>query len=408
MALTKAILDNALKAQYLDVVADMWPRKYFFWSKYVTKDRKNISGQKIHKTLSSGGNVSATAMAATGALPTGGNQTYDRTDFWMKTQAFAIKVWGEAIRASQGNKASLVDAVNSEMEGGTKDFFRYMNVLAWGDGTGELAVCGTTTASTTVTVVTTRHLRVGDNVEILVKSSGATGTGTTDATIATIPNATTFTIEDTVTTDSTYSVFKKGSRAKAVNGMRSIISTTNPISGNFLGVTRTANPWWQGNVIGSVGALTLPKIEQAFAKCRVWEFEPSVMISNNKPQAKYLDLLQGMRRSSNTLTLDGGWKGLEYTSGGRTSGWLVDQQAPYDSPTSGHIYILSPAELVHFTSSHGLFWRDYEGHVLKDNPDGTDSVIAQAIYEAEIGTFHPRAHCQMTGVTTDAEEELYG
>jgi hypothetical protein len=88
-----------------------------------------------------------------------------------------IKLTGPSIKAARTNEGAFIRAVESEMKGLTTDLKSSLNRQLYGDASGALTVCGTTSASTSVVVVSTAKLRVGMVIDVLVTADGTTSTG---------------------------------------------------------------------------------------------------------------------------------------------------------------------------------------------------------------------------------------
>src|ERR1019366_4666065 len=143
----------------------------------------------------------------------------------------AIELSDVSIEATQSNDGAFISLLEAETKGATVDMRKDMNRQVFGTGDGLLATCGTTSSSTTVVLsdqFAAQYIKIGDTVDILVKSTGATSTGAvatlvTARSVSASPN--TVTVAATVTTDSTFGVYITGNRNLESDGLRNITSS---------------------------------------------------------------------------------------------------------------------------------------------------------------------------------------
>jgi hypothetical protein len=129
---------------------------------------------------------------------------------------------------------------------------------AFGEGTGVLGACGTTTASKTVVMGTpfdVQYIEIGMLVDIIKKSNGETSTGAV-ATKVTGRNVAsgTITVEATVTTDNTFGVYVSGDRSNESDGLRNISAKERTL--HSIDSTASGNSFWDGNTLEAGTSLT--------------------------------------------------------------------------------------------------------------------------------------------------------
>ena len=219
MGSTLSTFDAILKTQYLGPIREQLNSSSVLYSR-LEKNEDSVVGKNFTIPLHYGRNEGVGARAEGGTLPTAGNQAYKECIVPMRYQYGRIQITGPTIKAARSNEGAFLRAVDSEMRGLERDMKSSMNRQAFGDGTGALTVCGTTSASTTVVVASTAKLRIGMPIDVLVTSTGATSTGAAGRTVLSITDATHFVISGTaITTDNTFSVYIAGSRNNEMMGL---------------------------------------------------------------------------------------------------------------------------------------------------------------------------------------------
>lgn len=105
------------------------------------------------------------------------------------------------------------------------------------------------------------------------------------------------------------------------------------------------------------------------------DYGPNVIITTKKIRRKYLTLMQADRRNVNTMTLDGGWKALDYNG----IPLMVDKDA-----IDGEMYFLTTKDLQIYRMSD-YDWMQKDGAVLS-RISGYDAYEAVLFRYAEMGT----------------------
>jgi hypothetical protein len=386
MAFTKTTAENILKENYQPPVRDLLNNRTVFLKK-ITKRRKGFQGKQAVVPLRVGRNVGV-GPATTGAdLPTPGNQQYNRAVYTAKQLYGAIELDGLAIRLAKSDVGSFVRGTHSEMVGLSRDLLNMMSRISFGDGSGMLTQCGVTSSATTVVVESTRFLQVGMKVDMAAMADGAAVTDGYNVTVATIPNATTFTVADAVTTAATDAVFVHNSRLHpSVTtpagvwgnhhepfGLQALVGTADPANGltdDVGGIARSGNSWWQANEVDKSGAaLTVDNMQEAYDQSEI-ELDTStgLILTDHYWRRFYAALLVGNKRYVNTMKIDGGFTGIEFNDVpvvADKDAHIVNYPNVWDA-TDGYnrMYFLSmPSFEYEVVEDWG--WLDEDGHVLK-------------------------------------------
>lgn len=373
MPTTLTSLDAILKNQYLGPVREQINSKIELLKRIET-DRESVVGKNFTIPLHYGRNEGIGARADGGTLPTAGNQSYKETIVPMRYLYGRIKLTGPSIKAAKSNEGAFIRAVESEMKGLARDLKSDMNRQLFGNGTGILATCGTTSASTTVVVGSTSKLRVGMIVDILVTADGTTGTGATGRTITSIPNATTFVISGAaITTSSSYSVYRSGSRNLEVMGIAGICSDTTTLQG----LDVATNPWWKANVLTAVSnrAISETLLQTALdTTYQQSDGEATVLFTTVGVRRAYQVLLSADRTYQNTMEFKGGFKALDYNG----LPFMVDKDC-----NDNTIYLLDENHLKFYEMSD-WDWMSEDGAILS-RVSGEDAYEAVMYKYCELG-----------------------
>jgi hypothetical protein len=373
MSTTLTSLDAILKNQYLGPVREQINSKIELLKRIET-DRESVVGKNFTIPLHYGRNEGIGARSDGGTLPTAGNQSYKETIVPMRYLYGRIKLTGPSIKAAKSNEGAFIRAVESEMKGLARDLKSDLNRQLFGDGTGVLATCGTTSNSTTVTVDSTAKLRVGMIVDIIVTADGTTGTGATGRTITSIPSATTFVISGAaITTDNTFSVYRSGSRNLEVMGIAGICSATTTLQG--LDVSNY--PWWKANVLtaGSNRAISETLLQTAIdTTYQQSDGEATAIFTTVGVRRAYQALLSADRTYQNTMEFKGGFKALDYNG----LPFMVDKDCKANT-----IYLLDENHLKFYEMSD-WDWMSEDGAILS-RVSGEDAYEAVMYKYCELG-----------------------
>lgn len=373
MSTTLTSLDAILKNQYLGPVREQINSKIELLKRIET-DRESVVGKNFTIPLHYGRNEGIGARADGGTLPTAGNQSYKETIVPMRYLYGRIKLTGPSIKAAKSNEGAFIRAVESEMKGLARDLKSDMNRQLFGDGSGVLATCGTTSNSTTVTVGSTAKLRVGMIVDIIVTADGTTSTGATGRTITSITNATTFVISGAaITTDNTFSVYRSGSRNLEVMGIAGICSATTTLQG--LDVSNY--PWWKANVLTAASnrAISETLLQTALdTTYQQSDGEATVLFTTVGVRRAYQALLSADRTYQNTMEFKGGFKALDYNG----LPFMVDKDC-----NANTIYLLDENHLKFYEMSD-WDWMSEDGAILS-RVSGEDAYEAVMYKYCELG-----------------------
>lgn len=378
-------LDSILKTQYLPVLNEQLNSATVLFSR-LEKDYDSVVGKNFTMALHTGRNESVAARAENATLPTAGAQAYKNAIVPMKYLYGQIELTGQTMKAAKVSEGAYIQALDSEMKGLMRDIKVSLNRQIWGDGTGILATCGTTSNSTTVVVDSTAKLRAGMRIDVLVTADGTTSTGATNRYVDSITSATQFVISGAaITTDSSFSVYKEGSRNLECMGMSGIFSATSTLQG----LDVATYPFWKANVTAINGAITETAMQKAMDTTEInSDCEVSAIYTTYGVRRAYQALLTTKRQYMNTMSLKGGWSALDYNG----KPLIVDKDAP-----AGNIFFACEDDLKFYRLSD-LSWMQEDGAILC-RVSGKDAYSGIIFLYHEFGTTKRNGQTLLTGVT---------
>lgn len=401
MAFDTTTAADILKINYAKRISDWLNNATYFLTK-IKRNREDYVGKQFYIPVHKGRNVGVGTRGESVALPAPGNQQYDKLVYTVKYLYGLVRLTGPAIESAKNNAGAFARAIDSEMKGLARDCNQMVQRQIFRDGSGLLTRCGTTSNATTVVVESTKYIYPGQIIDMRALSDGTGVSNGTGVVVLTVPSSTTFTVTTAVTTSSSHGIFLTGTRNSSawgtsydMWGLQGIVSTGNPGSGigitDLLGtLTRTSNPDWQANSLtnSSVGRdLTLDLMQQAFDACDIAIGKtPGLILTNHAIMRKYANLLTPDRRYVNTMTFDGGFKGLEYNG--------VPVMADKDAGLSTQPQLLG-----------GMYFLDLDAFVLMVLKDWGWLERGGSVFHLATGTLSSGAYTYVGNV--DAWEAIY-
>jgi hypothetical protein len=375
-------LSSILKDFYLPPVVEQLNNDVLLFSR-LEKSSEELYGNQavvpLH-TKRSGG-IGPAAEGA--ALPGAGAQGYARAVYDIKPQYGRIRVTGLAMEKTAKEAGSFLQALKSELDGIRTDLKRDMARQAYGDGTGQIAQCGTTTASATVTLqsaggkeaIRKGFLHAGMRVDIgTVTDARAIVTNSEIQSVSV--SAGTIVIESAVTTSSSHYVFRSGAGvattggavvAGEILGLQGLVSSSaNSVGG--INAATAGNEYWDNGRDTSTSTLTSDALVQNMNQVQIAGGDISAIISTFGMQRKLFGLLQSQVRYVEPTTIKGGFKHLDFNG----HAFIADKDAPF-----GKIYMLDEKHLKVFRNRDWHFL-DEDGNALKwvTGYDAWEAVLA--------------------------------
>ena len=400
MAQTLTNFDEALKIDYLPVVREQLENSTVLLSK-IQRDEENVEGKRWQLTAHYQRNSGVGAGSET-ALPTAGNQAYKNPYGTVRYNRGRIQVSGPTIKASKTNKGAMVRALDAEMQGVTRDLKKEVNYQLFNDGTSKRAlVNGDPSTGTTLTLDNpgTMYLSEGMYLDIVDASSGVAEdsdvvvTSVDSTTQVTVSAALDANIEDNsrvIRADSTDGAGILPSDSYEMMGLKGIVDDATYVT-TLHNLSRSTYNWWKCSTFstddnsGTNRDLTLDLVQDAITAVEKNGGEVNMILSSHDIRDTYVSLVTADKRFVNTLTLDGGWKALEYSSGGNGSiPWVADVDCPPNTVffiDTNHLRIMQMADWD---------WMQEDGAILS-RVSGSDAYEAALFWYADLATDRPRA-----------------
>ena len=402
MPLNLAAANDILKDDYLPDIIDVLNNNTVLLQN-IESNSTDFQGKRAYLPLKVGRNQGTGSRPESGQLPSPGNQQYDSA-YWDMTHHYqTIKVTGQAIAAMKNDDGSWTRAIDSEVQGAVKDALDDFNRQLFGDATGILADPGNALNGTSFTVDTSRYLQVGMLIDFIEINTGLPLSGGQNVAIATIPSSLTFTTSTSVVgaTTSNTRIVRHGNYGNEIFGLKAAVSSANPpqIAGvdNLFGeITRTGNPFWQANEIGSAthgGILTLDLIQTGIDASDLNAGGTiDFMITTHFLHRRYAQLNMQDRRfptaDGKPISYDGGYKALMYDD----IEVFKDKHCP-----EGYWFMLEKGTFHLFTGAE-WDWMDKDGSILY-RPGREDSYEATLFAYKQLGCENPARNTVLTGLT---------
>jgi len=299
-----------------------------------------FSGRQLIFPVHTGRNRGRGGTTDGGALAVAGTQSTLDGIVTMKYFNQAIELTDQVIRQSKDDEGSFVRALTFEQDLAAADLRKDIGRVAYGTGDGLLGSCTTTQgAVNTFAVDSGQYIAVGDPVDILVRSTGATGTGAVGRTVtavsytgtaasATQTNANVTISGGTISVDNTYGVYISGDRANESDGLRNILATGRTLHQ----INSSTNSIWDSNVL-DLGQAN-PNEDRLMYLAQV------IRQRSGKTIDVFLGSLGTQRRMANTYAsqkrwnddhatqLNGGYNAIMVSAGGKAVPFVADVDCP--------------------------------------------------------------------------------
>jgi hypothetical protein len=213
-------------------------------------------GRQLIFPVHSSRNRGRGAVTDGGQLATAGTQGTLDGIVGMKYFDTGIELSDQAIKQSKSDEGSFVRTLTFEMDLALTDMKKDVTRIVYGTGDGLLASCTSSQASVnTFAVDSGQFVAVGDPVDVIVRSSGSTGTGAVGRTVTAVaytgaPASANQTVANVtisgaaISVDNTYGVYISGDRSQESDGLRNICSTSRTLHQ----INSSTNPFWDSNV----------------------------------------------------------------------------------------------------------------------------------------------------------------
>lgn len=371
------------------------------------------NGKQVQFDTHVGRNSGIGARGLRENLPSAGAQKYKQANLYLKNLYGTIEVDGQLFEQAAENYQAFINVVDAEIKGLKRDLAQDLNRQVYGDGTGKLATVASFSGAV-ITVDSTNWLIEGMVISIRTSAGAARGTftgdgstGTTPLIVTAINSATTFTVAKltdgaapTLTGVVSGDLILRGSADgagastfvdnynKEWTGLGAIVKAT----GVLHDIDPATTPVWAAKEYTSVGSLTELGLIQTVQAVDKKGGDVDVFLASPGVFNAYWNLLTGLRRFNDGVTLTGGQRSFNFTAAGKDISFVSDFAAP-----TGTLYALSSKELV-LNRKKDWSWMDRDGSMWTRS-NNTDAYKAVLYQYSELGTYRRNAHAVMTGIT---------
>lgn len=394
-----------------------------FWNRYADGKGIPISNRGMEIPTHLQPNAAFNWISDGGNLVTGSGESLASALVNFFTFQESVQITGAALDAAGNDAVTYARALAFNLKMATINAVKYMNLYAFGDGTGTLATLGTavltsTTVNSTLvasgSIEGTHYLRVGMKVAVHVGSTGTVrGTGFIVGLAGAIEDATqtNFTIGPTnvaFTTASGDIITVTGTDGASdsfnnvIAGLKLIVDN-GVLNTTFQNISRSTNPQYNAGVVALTGspALARDHLRRALAQVQILQgrVSPSLEIISHPSQLHaYMDMGWTLKRFNDTnKKLDLGFNMVEWEG----FPWIVDTDCPKD-----HIFFVD-RDVMFKVVARELSFDDRTGSVLRQVPSSTsgqytDAFVAFLLLRGNLGTYVPNAHVKVNGLSVPA------
>lgn len=323
---------NILKTYFIPNMVQVFNKQTILWDRIERVEKWNAEGKNVTLALHYGRHSQAASARAGSAatLPQASTQKYQNAIVPTAYLYTTIEVEGPIIAAARSSAGSFVRAIKSEMDGATESHAKGMNRQANGDGSG--ALCKVVSGSGTAYVVDDgaghkySYLQQGNATQVDWIGSDNVTVKLANATVtlgAEVSTGLSLTTTSASLSALDYAVLE-GTLGLEMSGLRAIISTADPTFSfsqtGLQNIPVASNPWWASQIVGSTSTLQDLRVDLLRRVItKVSRNTPNgiedikFILTGPDSQDKYFQLCADARIAVNTMILDGGYEGLEFS-----------------------------------------------------------------------------------------------
>lgn len=426
MTFNKAAADAVLKEFYADQIGELLNNSNVVASMIVPNDGR-LQGRRFVVPVHRGRNSGIGARAEGAVLPTPGSQGFSVTYAVPRFLYGRISLTGPIISATQGDDAAFVEAIDSEVTGVTNDLQRDYCRQIFGTSNGVIATCGTTSSSTTVTLLNATDTQVlhlwndgGMVVEIGTVADPDAVAGERTVTGYALPSQNSGTGTITIsgaavsTTSGTHFVFRESNGGASddsgdwgdgqfeLTGLQTIVDDT--------AVCQTVDPatvpQWAALVDGNGGSTrTFNEVllNQALMNTEVLSgSRPNLICTGYRVHSTIAQTMEAMRRNVDNVNLEGGYSGIRWSVPGEGNANAMDTAICWTRDTPENMIFGLSTEHLEMCIMEDWGWMDQDGSMWARSGTGssaTDGYEATMRTYRELVTDKRNAHFRITDIT---------
>jgi hypothetical protein len=358
---TMATIDPILKEVYAPRIEDQLQSEVSLLMRLESTTEGLVDspgGKYVDFPIRTGRNSGVGSRLENEALPAAGTQSYAQVKVPLRADYGLVRFTGHVIKMARTNPQAFADAADREMEGLKEDLIKNTNRVVQGDGTGILAAVSADGAANITAVVSTQYLEVGQQIDILNRTTGAAVA--LDRTITAINGLNVTYSGVDVATAATDGIYRQGNFTGAVQreatGLGKIIS-----NGVLHGLDSAVQNKWQSSILANGGTTRALSEGLMIQMCdTVYTAsgkKPSAIFTSLGVRRSYFNLLTQQRRYTETKTFAGGMQGLPFNYGSE-----IPVVADIDAPPSRMRFVCEK-ELAMLKNTDWE-WADETGDIL--------------------------------------------
>lgn len=375
MSATITALDKILKEFYLPPVVEQLNNEILFAQRLDT-DSSSLYGRRAIVPLHTGRSGGVGARGEMEDLPTPDVQKYNEAIYTLKYLYGAVQASGPAMELTSSNEGAFLEAFKSELDGMRDDLKHDTTRQIWGDGTGAVAQCGTTTADNVIVLNSDEALRkgylyIGLPVDIGTTADPNSLVSAEAITAVDVANKT-ITVTTAVTTSTSDFVSIAGANGKEIAGGIQAMVPVDPTTGTYGSINRATagNEFWRSQELAATaGAVSLDDMQTADNMVSVVGGRTSAMVTSFGVQRAVYNLLQAQVQFVEPMKLEGGFRTLSQND----KPIIADRHAPY-----GRVYFLDE-RFIKIFSNRDWHFLDKDGQQIKwvQNKDGWQAFLVR-------------------------------
>jgi hypothetical protein len=252
---TLAAADAVLKELYpLAIVEQLNQKTYLLDQIERDADHIDMTGRRAVVPVHKNRNRGRRSITDGGALAKAGSQQALDAIIPMRYHSQGIELTDQSMEASKSNEGAFISLLTWETKGAATDMKKDMNRQAFGLGTGVFFKALKTSKAFELkpqSVYEAQYLKVGDVIDVVVESTGATTNGVLEAEVTEVVikgSETKFTLSKELAAElgaETYSVYIHGNRNNEMDGLRNITQSKRTL--HSINSETAGNAFWNGN-----------------------------------------------------------------------------------------------------------------------------------------------------------------
>ena len=394
---TLALYDSVLKDDYQEVVRNQINFEAGPFYRRIEATAKDIEGGKrVVKAAPYGLNGGSGMFAESGATPAAGGNNYVQFISTLKNAAAVIKLSDKLIKSAKSDRVAFVNALDSEMDGAIKSGTFTVGSGLYLKADGIRAMCGVTTAATTVVLAATstvQYLMEGMTIDIVVATTGVAitnGTGRRIESIDRTNKTVTLTGTDVVTTDATHAIVEQKSWGNNITGVGEIFDTS---AATLYGLTRTTYPWLNPHVGTTAFDISVGNIINKISDQEdIFGAKIDLVVMHPYVFTAYHNYLEAAKSQVNTMKLEGGFETLAINAGNGSIPIIKDRFIPAQTMD------LYDTSQFNMHQLEDWSWMDESGAILQ-KVSGYAGYEATLVKYPELICNHPGAQARIGNVT---------